>query len=351
MVEVQDQSPDLRALREAQKLDLATLSNATSLSVAQLRELEEGGSGHFYSEAIKQQALRRVLKHLGVQTEPPASTLSNSSTPSEPLAHESHGVIQGIIRLSQTGDQFEDPRFPTTRQLEMPGWVGWSAVMLGLVIVLIWAYPYEELDEWWSGLKERYSTPTTQTVSVQPTGTPAASSVDSDKTAEASADASEPAGKDATSTTTTVVTPAASPAPAPVAAPAPVTAPVPPAAPVPAMAANPPGACEDFKAEPIQVSPISIDKPAQYVYLNAKASTVVCVVDGQGKLTRLELAAGVGRSVYGPAPWVLASKDWSGVDVFFQGSKVLIPAGNATRLRLIEQPVKNPPASGNAPKN
>ena len=60
-MEEEGQEPDLRALREAKDLDLASLSSATSLSIAQLRELEEGGSGHFYSEAIKLQAVDDIL--------------------------------------------------------------------------------------------------------------------------------------------------------------------------------------------------------------------------------------------------------------------------------------------------
>lgn len=206
MVEDQDQSPDLRALREAQKLDLATLSSATSLSVAQLRELEEGGSGHFYSDTIKQQALRRVLRHLGVATEPMAANSSLGTPAPDGSGQQNQGVIQGIIRLSQAGDQFEDPRFPTTRQMEMPGWVGWLAVLLGLVIVLVWTYPYEEVDEFWTGLKERFSSPTTQTVSVQPTASPALATASDDKPGEANAAAPAAAGKEA-SVTVTEVTP------------------------------------------------------------------------------------------------------------------------------------------------
>ncbi len=359
MVEDQDQSPDLRALREAQKLDLATLSSATSLSVAQLRELEEGGSGHFYSDTIKQQALRRVLRHLGVATEPMAANSSLGTPAPDGSGQQNQGVIQGIIRLSQAGDQFEDPRFPTTRHMEMPGWVGWLAVLLGLVIVLVWTYPYEEVDEFLTGLKERFSSPTTQTVSVQPTASPALATASDDKPGEANAAAPAAAGKEA-SVTVTEVTPLAIPpapatsAPAPVPAPAPTPAPAPEPAPAPVVAkaaANPPSACEDFKSEPVQASPISIDKPAQYVYLIAKSSAVVCAVDGQGKLTRLELSAGVGRSVYGPAPWVLSSKEWATVDVFFQGSKVVMPSGAATRVRLVEQPVNNRPAQINSNKN
>ena len=51
----------IRQLREAAGLDIADLSRKTQLSVAQLRQLEDGGGARFASAEDKAQALRRVL--------------------------------------------------------------------------------------------------------------------------------------------------------------------------------------------------------------------------------------------------------------------------------------------------
>ncbi len=354
-MEEESQAPDLRALREAQDLDLASLSSATSLSVAQLRELEEGGSGHFYSEAIKQQALRRVLRHLGAETpnSNPASSANASSSPSSDQASppKTQGaVIQGIIRLSQTGDQYEDPRFPINRSMALPSGVVWLAAVILLGIVLIWMYPYERVQPAFAELKTWLTPSTTETIAVQPTVTTASvpsqtqeESVQTTKYAAEASAASDPARQNESLSSAKDTQPPSSvpnvqaPAPAPLAS----------------NASNSAVAgCESFKAEPVLVKPISIEKPAQFVYVLAKAPTVLCATDGQGKTTRLELMPGVGRSIYGPAPWVLANANWGDLDLFFQGAKVWIPAGTSSRVRLNEQPVNKPSAPvQTAPKN
>ena len=380
-MEEQGQAPDLRALREAQDLDLASLSSATSLSVAQLRELEEGGSGHFYSEAIKQQALRRVLRHLGVETPNPnaassanASTSASSDEASPPLTQG--GVIQGIIRLSQSGDQYEDPRFPISRSLALPSGVVWFASAIVLGIVLIWTYPYEGVQSAANELKAWLTPNSTETVVVQADVTTVTTAP---VTAQAQAESSQttkdaagtPAGSDATNKNEALSSAKDTQAPAPapnvpasgpstsavptVQTPAPVANAVP--APAPAASALSTSnttavACESFKAEPVLVKPISVEKQAQFVYVLAKAPTVLCATDGQGKTTRLELTPGVGRSIYGPAPWVLANANWADLDLFFQGAKVWIPAGTPSRVRLNEQPVNKPSSPAQtAPKN
>ena len=352
-MEEEGQAPDLRALREAQSLDLATLSSATSLSVAQLRELEEGGSGRFYSESIKQQALRRVLRHLGVESAPAASTdVEPTQEPASPTPPG--GVIQGIIRLSQSGDHFEDPRFPVSRPTSLPTSVVWGSAAIVLVIVLVWSYPYDGLESAYSEARSWWNSSSTQTVTVQPNVTVATTPVVTlpalPSPAESQAATPAPA-------------PVAASAPAPVAAPtpAPVTVPAPTPAPAPAPALNPatstataqtsPADCDAFKSEPVLVKPISIEKPGQFVYVLAKTPIVFCATDGQGKTTRLELVPGAGRSVYGPAPWVLASAKWGELDLYFQGAKVWIPPGTPPRIRLNEQAVMPSTSQANPAKN
>ena len=55
----------LRANREEAGLSAATLAKFNALSLAQLRELEEGGQVSFYSMTIKAQVGRKLLRFLG----------------------------------------------------------------------------------------------------------------------------------------------------------------------------------------------------------------------------------------------------------------------------------------------
>ena len=54
----------LRKLREALGWDLPSLARRCALSVAQVRQLEEGGDSAFYSAEIKRAAGQRVLVRL-----------------------------------------------------------------------------------------------------------------------------------------------------------------------------------------------------------------------------------------------------------------------------------------------
>lgn len=350
-MEEEGQAPDLRALREAKGLDLASLSSATSLSIAQLRELEEGGSGHFYSEAIKLQAMRRVLRHLGAESVPPASATPLPGQATGPTGPG--GVIQGIIRLSQTGDQYEDPRFSVDRPVALPSGVTWVAATIALGIVLVWAYPYEGVQTVASEFKSWLEPSPTRTVVVQPTVTTPTMTTEqqtpSTQDAATGALGTPPSAAAEAVSKADAPTPSAAVVQAAPAAATPVPPPVPVQTPAPApmassVASTTASACDAFKSEPVLVKPISIEKAAQFVYVLAKAPTVLCATDGQGKTTRLELTPGVGRSIYGPAPWVLANSNWSDLDMYFQGAKVWIPSGTPPRVRLNEQPLNKPTA-------
>lgn len=56
----------LKELREAAQIDISILAKTYALSVAQLRQLENGGDSAFYSPAIKNATGRKLLMHFGV---------------------------------------------------------------------------------------------------------------------------------------------------------------------------------------------------------------------------------------------------------------------------------------------
>jgi cytoskeletal protein RodZ len=330
---------DLRALRESKSLDLQTLSNLTSLSVAQLRELEEGGEGHFYSDAIKRQSRRRVLKALGVD-DTAAPLDADESDPATSVLDRQQ--LQGIIRLNQTQVDFNDPRYPSASNWHLPRGVTAVALTLVVVIGLVWAYPFEPVVQAWRQFQSLWVEGETQTTDGQrtlevqpqiPTGVDAPA-----QPAPADSASPEPAPAPAPAPTTEPA-PAPAPTPAPTLAPAPTSESV---KPVPAnsASANPDAAvCATYTGMPTAVAPVAVYKPGQYVYFVPKAATWVCAVDGDGQLTHFKLASGMGKSAYGRSPWTLTAPNWKLLDVFFQGAKVWIPDEAGQRLRLVEQTV------------
>lgn len=346
------QPQDLRALRESKSLDLQTLSNLTSLSVAQLRELEDGGEGHFYSESIKRQSRRRVLKALGVE-ETAAPLTADETDEANPTVDRQQ--LQGIIRLNQTQVDFNDPRYPSTSNWHMPSGVSVVAGALVVVIALVWAYPFEPVVQAWKQLQSLWAEGETQTpdgqrtLEVQPQIPSAADAA----TQPPAADAASPSAPASDAGATPAPNPAASPAPAstpapdltPTPAPAPVPAPAPtsgslnPTSTYTASATSDAAVCATSTGTPTAVAPVAVYKPAEYVYFMSKAATWVCAWDGQGQLTHFKLASGMGKSAYGRSPWTLAAPNWKLLDVFFQGAKVWIPDEAGQRVRLVEQTV------------
>ena len=60
----------LKKLREESGVDITTLARIHSLSVAQVKQLEDGGDSSFYTSAIKLATGRKLLMHFGADIEP-----------------------------------------------------------------------------------------------------------------------------------------------------------------------------------------------------------------------------------------------------------------------------------------
>jgi hypothetical protein len=101
------------------------------------------------------------------------------------------------------------------------------------------------------------------------------------------------------------------------------------------------GDCKLLTAEPTPALPASVNKPGTYVYLLPSKDVQVCVDDGKRVRTVVNLKAGQGRSIHGSSPWVIGSNQISAVQVYFQGSKVMMPKDVGQRIVLKEQALHN----------
>jgi hypothetical protein len=106
-----------------------------------------------------------------------------------------------------------------------------------------------------------------------------------------------------------------------------------PAVPAPAVPV-PTGDCA-WQDQEVVIKVSASSKASDYVHFVAMADSSVCVMSGRNQTTSLTLRAGDARSVTGgAAPWRVRSSNWSGVKIFFQGSRLAVPVAGAAQIRI-----------------
>ena len=297
----------LRTLREAAGLDLAQLAAMANLSPGQVRQLEEGGDSNFYSPQIKAQSMRRVLRLLQNQpsAEDAAAQAALEQTP------KSVNVIDDIIRLSETNLKGTID----TSLVRRPSSPYKALLVVGVALVVV---PTPQIFTEW----------------IEPFTAKPVVEAEPAKEEEPAPQAPVPTKPvETASTVTENISPALTP---PVAAPAVAV----PAVTVPAVA-EVAGDCKSLTAEPTPAAPVSINKTGTYVYLLPTKDVQVCVDDGKRVRTVVTLKAGEGKSIHGSSPWVIASTQINALQIYFQGSKVMIPKDAGQRIVLKEQALQN----------
>jgi len=263
-------------------MDVATLAKNACLSVAQVRELLQGEGSLFYSDGIRRQAYKRVLLILGAPppVAPPPPVLSPTEETPTPQVKQETGIIEQILALNARA--LHVSMRPRRRDFMRFFWFVLSFSVLGLA------------GWYWKSAMDSVTAP-------QPTRSlPVHSEIE-----------------------------------APAAAPPIVTASVP----TLTIAEEAPVSKCSYVSGPLpQVTPDNAYKAGRYVYLVGVTPTNICLVDGHQQASMVHLNAGESKSVYGTPPWQLSSQDLQQLQVFFQGSRVTIPADATQRVALIEKP-------------
>ena len=261
-------------------LDITQVARMSCLSLAQVRQLLQGADGSFYSPAIKQRAYRRVLALLGAPE--PARPAPEASVPEQ------------VVGL--TVDNV--PRRPIT-------YTAWA--WLGLVLLIGAA-----TAEWWHGWLS------SQVLSFRPqldVQAPAGAAPTTAASAEAASTEVPTTGSENQVTLPPPMTHSQ--------------------APTAAATSAPPCA---YVAQPVTtVMPAVAEKPGNYVYVQALREAEVCVIDGDRKVTHLQLKAGEHRSIYGSPPWQLSGLDLGQLQIYFQGWRVLLPEMATQQVALVER--------------
>ena len=306
--------PDyLRQLREASGVDETWLARTACLSLAQVRQLEEGEGSLFYSPTIKRQAYKRLLMILGA--EPPSLIVDEVAAPVPSVVHDLNEIIamgEKNLNRSAMGEVFENLR---NRLSQHEG----SAVVIlviGVTAIASLVMPMPGTEQTVVAERVAAKTPEPLTLAALPEATGTAKPV--------SAAAAEPSKP-------TASLPAAV-APAVAATTASATTAV-----TTAVSANASAACQYTRDALPQISPLTATKPSRYVHMVAAADVSVCVVDGNQQARLLHLKAGESQSVFGAAPWQVSSPKLTNVLIYFQGARVALPEGTDQRVVLIEK--------------
>jgi len=293
--------PDyLRQLRAASGVEETWLARTACLSVAQVRQLEEGGESLFYSLTIKRQAYKRLLMILGA--EPPTVVVDIVEQPVPSVVNDLNEIIaMGEKRLND--DHAVAEFFQMLRHR-----ISQHKISAGIVLALSGAgaisflVPISNTEK--KNTAELVMTKTSDVVAV-----------------------------------VTPIAPVVAPPPAAVASlPASTHAPLPiTSASAPAAAAVGAFACQ-YTAESLpQLVPMTATKPSRYVHLVANTDVNVCVVDANRQTSWVQLKAGESQSVFGSAPWQVSSTKLGKVQIYFQGWRVALPEGADQRIALIEK--------------
>jgi len=375
---------ELKELRESARIELTELAKITSLSVQQLKQLEEGGENLFYSPEIKQQAIKRVLKAIAPERILDQPDVSTDPSTENPSSRQPKNVIDEIVRLSNKGGKskniFPSPVYTKKR----PSPMALGAVVIFIGIVVLYVSPWETKTSETSTeivqpiLKETnqpsiISTDTvsdanTKTSSLESTTQKSDPLTDSKiqiiSTAKSTVDSGIKAvgttlatASDVVKNTAPIIANSVTP-PTPATATSTPNAPTPTPAPTPQPKSKPDessnsntnalsssqsfgDACQLLSPDSPQASAAyatSASKAGNYVYLTTTTDkAVACVQDGSGKKTPVTLAKNQGMSVYGTGPWNVASPDFSKMQIYFQGSRILPTNNSGKRMQLVEQ--------------
>ena len=327
----------LKRTREAVGMDEGVLARMACLSTAQVRQLESGGTGLFYSITIKRQSYKRLMMILGA--DPPIHApmpVAEATTASPHAAQPDHKeTIENIVALSSKSDYlvrqpvkdfFLDLRYRIVAHRQS---LGALLFLLAAVVLLVlnWRGALMVTSQPSTPETKAEAAPAVVAKSVAP-----ATAVVVSATAPVATPASSPAASAAATTSST-----ASSLPSPPVVTASITN-----VPAVAAAAKPvvtgTKACAHAEEKLTEVVSVSANKPPNYVYLTSPVQTTVCVVDGSKKATVLELRPNEGRSVYGSPPWQLSGNALKDAQIFFQGVRVKAPEGQEPHFKLMEKP-------------
>lgn len=306
-----EDAQQLATLRAEAGLDVSTLAKRHSLSVHQVRQLEEGGIDRFYSQAIKLQVGRKLLRSLGgdLVVFPEPADLDVGASPNEPLVAE---PVQAAVVAREVAHSTDLPKSPSRLWIPLGGlalvavaWLGWQQAAHNASPQKKTFDPVVEAPK----AAPAPEAPAPQSVASAPVSQPdAAGAVDTAASQAASTEPSAPSLMSQAAAATPVSN---------------------------SVAPDTSTQC-NFGADPVRVSVFEPQKPGNYVYFEAQQPVKLCVRDAAKQTTWVELSAGRGRTIRGTAPFEVLSEQFDGVRIFYQGK--MVAPGLLTQSHVMLRP-------------
>lgn len=297
----------LQSLRLKAGVDAHVFARNNTISLAQLQELESGEGQSFYNEQIKRNTGVKLLKKLGFELPLPAPQAPPPVTEVVPaeLVQKTDSVSSPVGSTDVRKRPFSNPI------LRLPLVLTVGLLTLGL------------LGFW--GSQRQDPAPTEQRPVVhQIENTPPSSSA-----AVTPSSALEPATALPSASATATQGNASSLNPLPVSE-----------APAPDSTRLASVACEEqHRHNSLSHTPKNPLKPGNYIYIEARKDSQLCVLDTHNKMSVLMLKAGTHQKVSGEAPFLLHASNWQGLQVFFQGRPVRIEHEGNAHLTLNSLPL------------
>lgn len=284
----------LREWRVSQRCDVTALASRANLSVAQILQLESGGTTLFYTTAIKENAARKVANLLGGDPSSVIRPMDDTAWVGGP------SVMEKLVELSlQRNKAAQAPSFFS----RPPRWLLGLLLTMGLLVAgSAWLQHQVSLRSLRSLLQASTSflapapqPETAPVVSAQPSSAAVAAAV-------------------ALAPPETLAAPAALPS---------------------EKTASGAALCQKNQTAAV-LTPASPSKAGDMVYLVAQKSGAICVVDGAGRSTVLSLQSSEARSVFGSAPWRVHFEHPEQAQLFFQGVRLRLPDASVTTVALQE---------------
>lgn len=286
----------LRSLREEAGIDELVFARRNTVSVAQLRELELGGDSSFYNPAIKRSTGIKLLKKLGHELPEPVLLADPPAQAPSSTAPTKHDTALPTHLTDAQAPSILMPSAPARRGIfQQP--IFWLLCLFSSV-ALVTFKPWASKDQPPALLATAAPADTAPPL-LNSTTTPTQAEVLVAATPKA--DLSNLEGKSAASAESS--------------------------------------ACDwQHRDNSKTHTPTQPLKPGNYVYLEAQTDTELCVLDSQNKKTLLQLKAGMAKSVYGSAPFLVHSQNWQNFKLFFQGRRVHEALTDVQHLLLNSQP-------------
>ena len=339
----------LKSLRQSAGIGLSVLAKKASLSVEQLKQLEEGGSSLFYTEAIKLRAGERVLSILGFRfTEPQATPLVQGNPANRIIPVKSQTpTLLGYVFLAKDvlSKKFVTVfgRITLFTELRKGFALGQSASMTSLwhsstlwvvtgtlaSMLLCYDLYLQVVQRGWSlgvltTLVQSGGTKALPTPSNEGSVTSLTidASVQVDKASSANANAQGTKGASVSGERSDLRPDVGSSS----------------STETPANANSNTPTCH-WQSDSPSLSVLHPSKLGNFVHITAVTATHLCIMDSHDKVSVLSLVAGSSQSFYGVAPFKIYSENLKQLRFYFQGYGVYMPPEVGFQFTLTELPL------------